>query len=72
MLCGRCYGSKKVLGNGMMMEKCICTYPVPDSSSDESSDGLDRRSKSYRNAIKALMQFHNCSRDEAVKIYDEE
>ena len=65
MLCRKCYGSGRVMGNGMIYQDCDCeTYihkPV-----------IDRRSKVYRESIDNIMKASDISRDEAVKIFDSE
>lgn len=71
MLCYRCQGSGKYLGNGMMMTKClICEN---GHVKEESSGVIDRRSKSYITAIKDIMAINpEITREEAVKMFDKE
>lgn len=69
-LCVRCGGSGKYLGNGMMMADCnLCD---DDSQPSELiTPKIDRKSKSYQNAIKDIMKLNpTISRPDAVKIFD--
>lgn len=70
MLCYRCGGTGKYLGNGMMMTNCtLCDDEgkvIPSSSPK-----IDRKSKSYQKAIKEIMEINpTISRAEAVKMFD--
>ena len=70
MLCYRCGGTKKYLGNGMMLTDCnVCNKkyePIEVSISK-----IDRRSESYRKAIKDIMSLNpTLSRIDAVKMFD--
>ena len=70
MLCYRCGGTGKYLGNGMMMTNCtLCDEdgkPIKVSQPK-----IDRKSSSYQKAIKDIMAINpTISRDEAVKMFD--
>jgi hypothetical protein len=71
--CCRCGGSGLYMGNGMIMTECnLCVddeYPVKKEL--PSLDKIDRRSKSYNNAINDIMKASSISRNEAVKVFDE-
>lgn len=69
MLCYRCGGTGRYLGNGMMMTDCtLCE----DGKVIEKSDPkVDRKSKSYQTAIKEIMAINpEITRAEAVKMFD--
>ncbi len=67
-LCIRCNGSGKYLGNGMMMTDCtLCDDDVEVVETPK----VDRKSKSYRAAIKDIMSLNpTISREDAVKMFD--
>lgn len=76
MLCYRCGGSGKYLGNGMMMTNCtlcdedgkVIEKPKCDS---QALAHVDRKSKSYQKAIKDIMELNpKLTRVEAVKMFD--
>lgn len=69
MLCYRCGGTGRYLGNGMMMTDCrICDE---GKIIDKPAPKIDRKSKSYQNAIKEIMAINpTLSRSEAVKMFD--
>lgn len=76
MLCHRCGGSGKYLGNGMMMTDCrICDEYGEVKALDHKDDkviAIDRRSQSYKDSIKKIMQLNpKITREEAVKMFDE-
>lgn len=70
MLCHRCGGTGKYLGNGMMMTNC--TLCDDDGKPLKvSQPKIDRKSSSYQNAIKDIMAINpTISRAEAVKMFD--
>lgn len=70
MLCYRCGGTGKYLGNGMMMTNC--TLCDEDGKIIEpSAPKIDRKSKSYQTAIKDIMAINpTITRAEAVKMFD--
>jgi hypothetical protein len=72
-LCIRCGGSGMYMGNGMIMTECqLCKYGnVEARKKYPPLDKVDRRSKSYNNAISDIMSTSNISRAEAVKVFDE-
>lgn len=65
MICYRCGGTGQYLGNGMMLTDC-------DACDEEQvNDEIDRRSKSYRKAIKDIMDINpKISYQDAVKMFD--
>jgi uncharacterized protein (DUF983 family) len=37
MICQKCYGTKKMLGSGMMVKECdACDKPIPHAANDNS------------------------------------
>lgn len=72
-LCIRCGGSGMYMGNGMIMTECnLCKgdnqvvkkkFPPLEK--------IDRRSKSYNNAINDIMRTSSISRAEAINVFDE-
>lgn len=73
-VCERCNGTGKYLGQGFMTTKCtLCgPYKVAPEEKDTSLDKLDRRSKSYKQSIKDIMDFNpDITQKEAVKLFDE-
>lgn len=72
--CIRCNDTGMYLGNGMIMTDCnLCdgsSAPEPVKVAP-ALDKINRRSKSYQNAIKELMEINpEMSRDDAVKLFD--
>jgi hypothetical protein len=70
MLCSKCYGSGRIMGQGMVYKKCSCQY-------EEEKDApkpvqIDKRSKAYREAISKIMQENKMDKDEAAKLFEEE
>lgn len=70
MRCSKCQGSGTVMGNGMMYHDCDCDdgqmpdpKPVPK---------INRRSKEYKDAIYNIMAASECTREEAVKVFESE
>ena len=70
MLCHRCGGTGKYLGNGMMMTNCNrCDEHGKPIKVAENK--IDRKSSSYQKAIKDIMAINpTISRAEAVKMFD--
>ena len=69
MRCNKCQGSGQIMGNGMIFRDCDCDEgeihaPKPVQ--------IDKRSASYREAIKKIMQSGDCTREEAVKVFESE
>jgi hypothetical protein len=78
--CIRCCGTGKYLGNGFIMTTCtLCDedgfmIPIDKENLNESKPQikLDRRSESYRKAIKDIMVASpTLTRQEAIKLFDE-
>lgn len=77
--CKRCVGSGEIMGGGMMMMDCVAcdgTGEVSDIVKPEVAPVtvavIDRRGKTYKEAVMKIMDLHRCSKDEAVQIFDEE
>lgn len=72
MLCIKCGGTGQYLGQGFMMTDC---RDCPDEEFEKetpSLESVDRRSKSYKNAINEIMAINKgISREKAVKMFDE-
>jgi hypothetical protein len=75
MLCYRCGGTGKYLGNGMIMTHCdLCdeNKKINIIAKDLPKVKVDRRSKSYIVAIEEIMSLNpGIDKAEAVKIFDE-
>jgi hypothetical protein len=75
MLCYRCGGTGKYLGNGMIMTHCnICNEDkkVNIIAKEANNVKIDKRSKSYIKAIEDIMQLNpDINRREAAKMFDE-
>ena len=78
--CIRCCGTGKYLGNGFIMTTCtLCDedgYMITNNDKPANLPKpqikLDRRSESYRKAIKDIMLASPAlTRQEAVKLFDE-
>ncbi len=75
--CYRCNGTGKYLGNGMIntdCDKCDDNGSLIDNKHTKipELEKIDRRSQSYRDAIKDIMDLNpTISRLEAVKMFDE-
>jgi hypothetical protein len=75
MLCIRCGDTGRYLGNGMMMTDCELCANKDETKSKPAEVPLakiDRKSKSYQNAIKDIMASNpTLTRNEAVKLFDD-
>ena len=72
MLCKRCNGEGRYLGNGFMMTDCTFCSEEEQTNEAPSLDKINRKSKSYQKAIKDIMAINpDISRQEAVKMFDE-
>ena len=69
MRCSKCQGSGTVMGNGMIFRDCDCDDGVAREVKPVS---IDKRSASYREAIKKIMESNEVSREEAVKVFEDE
>ena len=69
MRCTRCYGTGRIMGNGMIYEDCNCNEGIAREIKPVS---IDKRSASYREAIKKIMDSNDISREEAVKVFETE
>jgi len=76
--CPTCIGSGEIFGGGFMMKDCpLCDglgkiYDKPVDSVKPTQVVIDRRRKSYKESIAKIMASEDISRDDAVKIFDEE
>ena len=70
MICKVCYGSEKILGNGMMFTEC--PYCEDGKPLQKKPVTIDKRSKSYKEAIEKIVQAEDCSREEAVVMFESE
>ncbi len=75
--CSRCVGSGEIMGGGMMMMDCnACdgAGKIDDAPVERVAPvvKIDRRSSTYKEAIKKIMDLHGCSSTKAVEIFDEE
>lgn len=71
MLCHKCYGSGRIMGPGMMYNECSCQYEDEEVAVPKPVQ-IDKRSKSYREAIAKLMQENELSREDAIQLFEEE
>lgn len=71
--CIRCNDSGMYMGNGMMMTDCnLCSSDdIVVKKKFPALDKIDRRSKSYNDAINDIMKSSNIGRKEAVQVFDE-
>lgn len=73
MLCYRCGGTKKYFGNGMILTICtLCNEKghLIEEEPDNIPPKIDRRCKSYQNAIKEIMDLNpEISYAHAVKMF---
>ena len=79
MRCKVCVGTGEVLGGGFMMmdcRECRGTGVIGNADSKPAAPDLkllDKRSKSYKQAIRKISDLHpDLSREECEKIFDEE
>lgn len=75
--CPVCIGGGEIMGGGMIMKDCpncdgYGTITEGVAPSKAKAVSVDRRSRSYRDAITKIMDLHKVDREEAVKIFDEE
>lgn len=69
-LCIRCNGTGKYLGIGMIKVDCnLCNEK--EQMLPPAIDKLDRKSESYKKAVKEIMVVSKVKRKEAVKMFDE-
>jgi hypothetical protein len=72
MLCPKCNNSGKKRGIGMMDVTCDCQYEEIKTKGESKQVPVDKRSKTYRDAIAQLMVSAKVTREKAVKMFDEE
>lgn len=72
MLCPKCGGTGEYLGNGMIITNCeMCDDFSVKSASSKKDIPVDRKSKSYKKAIKEIMAINpDITHEEAVKMFD--
>jgi len=69
MICIKCGGTKKYLGNGMMLTDCEPCHKKIDNTSLPS---IDRKSRTYQKAIKEIMALHpGITKSKAAELFDE-
>lgn len=73
MVCERCNGARRYLGNGFMMTDCnLCNDKQNTTLPIVPIEKIDRRSKSYKIAIKEIMNLdQKITRQQAEKMFDE-
>lgn len=72
MLCIRCGGTGKYLGNGMIQADCYCKDVVIHTDYKPAvCPNIDKRSKDYRESIKKIMVETGVDRIEAVKLFEQ-
>lgn len=74
MLCQKCFGSGTVMGLGMMYEDCFCDdLQIIEKKNDTVRPiQIDKKSASYREAIKKIMSENNISKIEASSLFESE
>lgn len=73
MRCTRCSGLGKYRGLGYVEVICPCTLPEKkDDKVIQASVSIDKRVKSYKDAIKNIMAADDIDRETAEKIFEEE
>jgi hypothetical protein len=71
MLCYKCGGTGEYLGNGMIITNCNVCDNEPRKKKSVSNAPINRKSRSYQEAIKDIMAINpDISREEAVKMFD--
>jgi len=76
--CHTCVGSGEIMGGGMMMRDCPQCHgagKIQDVVIEKVIPRniiADRRSKTYRDSITKIMELHDCDRERATAIFDEE
>ena len=72
MLCIKCGGTGEYLGNGMIITNCnACDGESFKKKTITSKTPINRKSKSYQDAIKDIMAINpDISREDAVKMFD--
>lgn len=72
-MCIRCGNTGRYLGNGMMMTDCeLCAEKEEKETQEATPVKIDRKSKSYKDAIKDIMlSSPGLTRVEAVKLFED-
>ena len=74
--CPTCVGSGEIMGSGFIFKDCHACDGLGKiyerGSNEPKKVEIDRRSKSYRESIAKIMAADNCSREEAVAMFDAE
>ena len=74
--CWACGGTGDIMGNGMMMKECHHCEGFGTLDTEPKVKEIvqvDRRSKSYKEAIDKIMKLHpKYTREDAVKVFDSE
>ena len=69
MRCSKCQGSGQIMGNGMIFLDCDCD---DGQGCEPTVTPINRRSKAYKEAIENIMKSGDCSREDAVKVFESE
>lgn len=77
MRCLKCQGSGTILGNGMIHQDCDCDNGIAiEETNVEPKEPepakINRRTKAYKEAIDNIMSASECTREEAVKMFESE
>ena len=74
--CPICVGSGEIMGGGMIMMDCKNCHGIGKLHEIKIEKplavGIDKRSKTYRESIAKIMELHDCDREKASAIFDEE
>ena len=72
MRCSRCAGSGQYMGSGMIIMDCYCEEFDEIPVKPKQPVQIDKRSKSYREAIEKIMNTYDVNRAEAVRVFESE
>lgn len=75
--CDCCNGRRTIVGLGGMEKKCgnchgVGHVKVVEPVAVVAETKVDRRSVTYKQSIKDIMDLRGCDKDEAVRIFDDE
>lgn len=74
LLCVRCTGTGRIMGGGMIYKDCHLCHGSGKLKPEPKKLAVvvDKRSKTYKDAIAKIMEASDVSKDEAARIFDEE